>query len=127
MLLIVGLEKTLESPLDSKEIKLVNPKVNQSWIFIGRIDVEAPILWPPEMKSQLMGKDPDAGKDWGQGVKGVTTEDKMVGWHYQLNGHEFGQTLEDSEEQRSLVSCGLGDHKEFNMTLQLNSNNNKKN
>ena len=86
----VVLENTLESPLDCKEIKLVNPKRNQSWIFIGRTDAEAetPILWPPDVKNRLTGKDPDAGKDWRQEEKGVT-EGKMVGWHHQLNGHEF--------------------------------------
>jgi len=84
------LKKTLESPLDCKEIKLAHPKGNQSWIFIGRTDVEAEtaILWPPDMKNWPIWKDPDAGKDWGQEKKG-TTEDKMVGWHHQLNGHEF--------------------------------------
>ena len=87
------LEKTLESPLDCKEIKPVNPKGNQPWIFIGRTDAEALILWPPNMKCWLIGKDPDAGKDWVQ-EKGVT-EDGMVGWHHQLSGHEFGQTLGD--------------------------------
>ena len=83
-------EKTLESPLDSKEIKVVNPKGNESWIFIGRADPEAEvaILWPPDAKSQLFGKDPDAGNDWGQEEKG-TTEDEMVGWHHWLNGYEF--------------------------------------
>ena len=83
------LEKTLKSPLDCKEIQPVNPK-DQRWIFIRRTDteVEAPILWPPDMKSQLIGKDPDAGKDWGQEEKGVT-EDEMVGWYYWLDGHEF--------------------------------------
>ena len=86
------LEKTLESPLDHKEFKPVNPKENQPWIFIGRTDAEAeaPTLWPPHVKSQLIGRDPDAGKDWRQEGKG-TTEDKMVGWHHQLNGHEFEQ------------------------------------
>jgi len=86
----VVLEKTLESPLDCKEIQLAHPKGNQSWIFIGRTDVEAEtaILWPPDMKNWPIWKDPDAGKDWGQEKKG-TTEDKMVGWHHQLNGHEF--------------------------------------
>ena len=85
------LEKTLESPLDCKESQPVHPKGNQSWVFIGRTDVEAetPILWPPDAKSWLIGKDPDAWKDWGQDVKG-TTEDEMVGWHRWLNGHEFG-------------------------------------
>ena len=86
----VVLEKTLESPLDFKEIQPVHPKGNQSWIFIGRTDTEAetPILWPPDVKSWLIGKDPDAGKDWRQEEKG-TTEDEMVGWHHWLNGHEF--------------------------------------
>ena len=97
---IVVLEKTLESPLDSKEIKPVNPKGNQPWIFFGRTDAEAPILWPPDAKSWLIGKDPDAGKDWGQEEKGMT-EDEMVGWH-RLNGHEFEESLGDSEWQRSL-------------------------
>ena len=86
----VVLEKTLESPLDCKEIQPVHPKGNHSWIFIERTDVEAetPILWPPDANSQLIGKDPDAGKDWGQEEKGAT-EDEMVGWHHKLNGHEF--------------------------------------
>ena len=86
----VVLEKTLES-LDCKEIQLVHPKGNQSWIFTGRTDVEAesPVLWPPDAKSWLIWKDPDAGKDWGQEEKGAT-EDEMVGWHHWLNGHEFG-------------------------------------
>ena len=87
---ILVLEKTLESPLDCKEIKPVNPKGNHSWIFIGRTDAEAeaPMLWPPDVKNWLIGKDPDAGKDWGQEEKGMT-EDGLVGWHHQLNGHEF--------------------------------------
>ena len=87
----VVLEKTLESPWDCKEIQSVHPKGDQSWVFIGRTDVEAktPILWPPDAKSWLIWKDPDAGKDWGQEEKG-TTEDEMVGWHHWLNGHEFG-------------------------------------
>ena len=85
----VVLEKTLESPLDSKEIRSVHPKGNQSWIFIGRTNAKAEtrILWPPYVKSWLIWKDPDAGKYWGQ-EKG-TTEDEMVGWHHWLNGHEF--------------------------------------
>ena len=86
--LTVVLEKTLQSPLDCKDIKPVNPKGNQSWIFIGRTDAEAPILWPPDAKSQLIRKDPDAREDWRQEEKG-TTEDEMVGWHNWLNGHEF--------------------------------------
>ena len=87
----VVLEKTLESPLDCKEVQLVHPKGDQSWVLIGRTDVEAetPILWPPDAKSWLLGKDPDAGKDWGQEEKG-TTEDETGGWHHQLDGHEFG-------------------------------------
>ena len=86
----VVLEKTLESSLDCKEIQPVHPKGNQSWIFIGRTDAEAevPILWPPDVKSWLIWKDPDAGKDWRREEKG-TTEDEMVGWHHWLNGHEF--------------------------------------
>ena len=86
----VVLEKTLDSPLNCKEIKPVHPKGNQSWKFIGRIDAEdeAPILWPPDVKSQLIEKDPDVGKDWGQEEKG-TTEDEMVGWQHRLNAHEF--------------------------------------
>ena len=99
----VVLEKTLESPLDCKEIQPVNPKGNQPCIFIGRTDAEAeaPVLWPPDVKNWLIGKDPDAGKDWEQ-EKGAT-EDEMVGWHHQFNGHEFEQTREDSEGQESLV------------------------
>ena len=86
----VVLEKILEIPLDCKEIQLVNPKGNQPWMFIGRTNAEAetPILWPPDGKNWLIGKDPDAGKDWGQEEKG-TTEDEMVGWHHRLDGHEF--------------------------------------
>ena len=92
------LEKALESPLDSKDIKPVNPKGNQPWILIGRTDAEAetPVLWPPDPKTQLIGKDPDAGKDWGLVKKGVT-EDEMVGWHHWFNGHEFEQTPGDGE------------------------------
>ena len=88
----VVLEKTLESPLDCKEIKPVNPKRNQPWILIGRIEAEAetPILWPPDAKNWLIWKDPDAGKDWRQEEKGMT-ENKMIGWHHQLDGHEFEQ------------------------------------
>ena len=85
------LEKTLESPLHCTEIQPVRPKGDQSWVFIGRTDVEAetPILWPPDAKSLLFGKDPNAGKDWGQEEKG-TTEDEMAGWHHRFNGHGFG-------------------------------------
>ena len=116
----VLLEKTLESPLDCKEIKPVNPKGNQPWIFIGRTDTEAetPILWPPDAKSQLIGKDPDAGKDWRQEEKGVT-EDEMVGWHHWLKGHEFEQalgTVKDREAWHAAVA-------ESDMTERLNSDN----
>ena len=89
----VVLEKTLESPLDFKEIMPVNPKGNQPWIFFGKTDAEAPTLWPPDMKSQLIGKDPDPGKDWEQEEKGLT-EHEMVGWQHRLNGLEFEQTQE---------------------------------
>ena len=87
------LEKTLESLLGCKEFQPVNPKGNQSWIFTGRIDAEAqvPVLWPPDAKSRLIGKDPDAGINWRQEEKGLT-EDEMVGWHHQLNGHEWADT-----------------------------------
>ena len=92
------LEKTLESPLDSKEVKPVNPKGNQSWIFIGKTDAEAetPVLWPPDGKIPLFVKDPDDGKDWAQEEKRVT-EDDMIGWHHGLNGHEFEQSLGEGE------------------------------
>ena len=118
----VMLEKTLESPLDSKEILPVNPKRNQPWIFIGRTDAEAeaPVLWSPDAKSQLIGKDPDARKDWRQEEKRAT-EDEMVGWHHRLNGHEFEQTPGDGEGQRSLAWCKWG-HKELGMTERLNNN-----
>ena len=120
----VVLEKTLESPLDCKEIQPVHPKGNQSWIFIRRTDVEAepPILWPPDTKSQFIRKDPDAGKDWRQEEKG-TTEDEMVRWHHWLNGHEFEQALRDDEGQGSLVCCSPWGPKEWDMTEWLNNNN----
>ena len=108
------LEKTLESLLDCKEIKSVNPKGIQPRIFIGRTDAEAPILWSPDVKSQHNGKDPDAGKDWRQ-EKGVT-ENEMVGWNHRLNGDEFVQTPEDSEEQGCLACCSPWDHKESDVT-----------
>ena len=118
----VVLEKTLESPLDCKEIKAVNPKGNQSWIFIGRTDVEAetPILWPPDAKNWLIKKDPDAGKDWRQEEKG-TTEDEMVGWHHWLNGHEFEQVPGAGNGQGNLACCSPWGHKESDMTEGLNS------
>ena len=100
------LEKTLESPLDSKskEFKSVNPKGNQPWIFIGRTDAEAPILWPPDVKSWLIGKDPDAGKDWRQVQKGKT-EDEMFGWHHRLDVSfsKLQEIVEDREVWRSAV------------------------
>ena len=101
----------LESPLDCKEIKSVNPKGNQPWIFIGRTDAEAevPILWLSDAKSRLIGKDPETGRDWGQEEKGAT-EDEKVGWHHWLNGHEFEQTLGDSEGQGSHVCCSPWGH-----------------
>ena len=113
---IVVLEKTLDTPLDSKEIKPVNPKGNQPWIFTRRTDVEveAPIL---DGKSWLTGKDPDAGKDWRQKEKG-TTEDEMVGWHHRLDGHELEQTLGDGEGQGHLVCCCPRGCKESDMTEQ---------
>ena len=117
----VVLKKTLESPLNCKEIHPINPKGNQSWIFIGRTnaEAEAPILWPPDVKNWLIWKDPDAGKDWRQEEKG-TTEDEMVGWHHWLNGHEFEQTLGDDEGQGGLACCSPWGHKELNMTEWLN-------
>ena len=113
----VVLKKTLESPLDCKEIQPVHPKGDQSWVFIGRTDAkpEAPILWPPHVKSWLIGKDPDAGKDWRQEEQG-TTEDEMVGWHHRLHGHEFEQAPGDSEGQRGLVCCILWGHRVVDMT-----------
>ena len=116
----VVLEKTLKSPLDCKEIKPVNFKGNQSWIFIGRTDTEAetPILWPPDVKNWLIWNDPDAGRDWRQEEKGMT-EDEMVGWHHQLDGHEFEQTPGDGEGQGSLACCSPWGCNEFNTTEQL--------
>ena len=109
--------------LGCKEIKPVNPKGNQSWIFIGRTDAEAeaPKLWPPDMKSWLIGKDPDARKDRSQEEKGMT-EDEVVGWHHELNGHESEQAPGDSEKQGSLLYCSPWGHKEWDMTEWLNNN-----
>ena len=117
----VVLEKTLESPLDCKEIQPVHPKGDQSWVFIGRTDVETetPILWPPDEKSWLIGKDPDARKNWGQEEKG-TTEDEMVGWHHRLDGHGFGWTPGVGDEQGGLACCCSWGHKESDTTEQLN-------
>ena len=109
---IVVLEKTFERPLESKEIKPVNPKQNQPGIFIRRTDAEAevPKFWLPDVKGRLIGKDPDAGKDWGQEEKRVT-EDEMIGWPYRLDGHEFEQTLGDSEGQGSMACCSPWGHR----------------
>ena len=117
----VVLEKTLESPLDCKEIQPVHPKGDQSWVFIGRTDAQAetPILWPPDGKSWLIWKDPDAGKDWGQEDKGAT-EDEMAGWHHQLNGHGFGWTLRVGDGQGGLTCCSPWGRKESDMTEWLN-------
>ena len=117
---IVVLEKTLENPLDCKEVKTVNPKGNQSWIFIGRTDTsEALVLWPPDGKNWLTGKDPDAGKDWRQEEKGIT-EDEMVGWHHWLYGHEFEQALGVGDGQGSLACYSPWGCKESDVTEQLN-------
>ena len=111
------LEKILESPLDSKEIKLVIPRGNQSWIFMGM--TEAAILWPPDVKNWLTGKDPDAGKDWRPKKKG-TTEDEMIGWHHWLNGQEFEHTLWVGDGQGSLACCSPWGCKELDTTEWLN-------
>ena len=115
------LEKTLESPLDCNDIQPVHPKRDQSWEFTGRTDVEAetPILWPPHVKSWLIWKDPDAGKDWGQEEKG-TKVDEMVGWHHRLNGHGFGWTPGVCDGQGGLVCCGSWGCKESDTTERLN-------
>ena len=114
-------EKTLESPLDCKEIQAVHPKGNRSWVFIRRTNVEAetPILWPPDPKNWLIGKDPDAGKDWKQEEKG-TTEDEMVGWHHWLDWHEFEQAPGDGDGQGSLAACSPWGCKELDTTELLN-------
>ena len=118
----VVLEKTLDSPLDCKEIQPVNPKGSQPWIFTGRTDAEAeaPILWPPDAKNWLIGKDSDAGKDWKQ-EKGMT-EDEMVWCHHQLNRYEFEQAPGDSKGQGSLTCCSSWGCKESDITEWLNSN-----
>ena len=115
------LEKTLESSLGCKGIKPVNPKGNQSWIFIARTHAEAetPALWPPDANGWFIGKDPDTEKDWGQEEKG-TTEDEMVGWHHQLDGHEFEKTAGVSDGHGGLVCCSPWGHKESDITEQLN-------
>ena len=114
------LEKILKSPLDCKEIQPVHPKGNQSGIFTGRADVgaETPILWPPDAENWLIGKDPDAGKDWKQEEKG-TTEDEMVGWHHRLNGHMFEQALGAGDAQGGLMGCSPWSGKESDTTEWL--------
>ena len=115
------LEKIPEIPLDSEKIQPVHPKGNQSWIFIGRTDAEAeaPILWPPDAKNWLIVKDPNAGKDWRQEVKG-TTEDEMVGWHHQINRHEFEQAPGAGDGQGGLACYSPWGGKESDTTEQLN-------
>ena len=117
----VVLEKTLESPLDCKEIQPLHPEGNQSWIVIGRTDAEAetPILWPADAKNWLLGKDPEAGKDWRQEEK-ATTEDEMAGWHHRLEGHEFEQALGVGDGQGSLACCSPWGCKELDTTERLN-------
>ena len=117
----VVLENTLESPLDSKEIKPVNAQGNQPLIFFERTNAEAPIFWSPDVKSQLTGKDPDARKYWRQEVKG-TTEDETVGWNHWLNGSKFEQAPGDGEGQGNLGSCSPWGCKESAMTDWLNNN-----
>ena len=119
----VVLEKTLESPLENKEIQPVNPKGNQSWIFTGRTgaEFEALILWSPDAKNWLIWKDTDAGRDWGQEEK-VMTEDEMAGWQHRFNGHEFEWTLGVGDGQGGLVCCSPHGHKESDTTERLNNN-----
>ena len=116
--------RLLSSLLDSKKLKSVNPKENQNCISIGRIHAEAPVLWPPDVKSRLTGKASDAGKDWGQEEK-ETTEDEMVGWHHRLDGHELEQTMGDSEGQGSLACCSLRGGKESDRTFVVQSDTEK--
>ena len=115
----VVLEKTFESPLDSKDVKPVNPKGNQPWIFIGRTDAEAPMLWSPDAKRQHIGKDPDAGKDWGQEEKGKT-EDDMGGWHHWLIEREFEPALGVGDGQGGLACYSPRGRKESDVIEQLN-------
>ena len=121
------LEKTLESPLDTKDIKPVNPKGNQSWIFTARTEAEAEalILWPSDTKSWLIRKDPDAGRDWGQAEKGMT-EDEMAGWHHWLNGHGFGWTPGVGDRQGGLACYSLWGRKESDTIEGLNNSNKSK-
>ena len=117
----VVLEKTLESPLKCKDIQPVHSKGNQYWIFTGRTvaEGEAPILWPPDVKDWLIGKEPNAGNDWRQEEKG-TTEDQMAGWRHQLNGHDFEWTLWVGDGQEGLACCNSWGRKESDTTEQLN-------
>ena len=117
----VVLEKTLESPLDYKEIQPVHSRGDRSWVFIGRTDAKAEtlILWLPHAKSWLIGKDSDSGKDWGQDEKGIP-EDEMVGWHHWLDGHEFGWTPRAGDGQGGLTCCNSSGRKESEMTEWLN-------
>ena len=121
MLLNCGVGEDSWESLGLQEIKAVNPKGNQSWIFIGKTDAEAeaPILWPPEAKNWLIGKDPDAGKNWRQEVKGMA-EDEMVGWHHWLDGQEFEQAPGNGDGQGSLECCSPWGHKKLDMTEGLN-------
>ena len=114
------LEKTLESPLDCKEIHPIHPKGDQSWVFIGETDeAETPMLWPPDAQCWFIWKDPDAGKDWGQEEKGMT-EDEIVGWHHRHNGHGFWWILAVGDGQGGLLCCGSWGRKESDMTERLN-------
>ena len=124
----VVLQKTPESPLDCKEIKAVSLKGDQPWILIGKTDSEAkaPVIWSPDVNSQLIRKSPEAGKDWGQKEKS-TSEDEMARWHYWCNGLEFEQTLGDAEGWGDLDCCSLWGRKELDMAGQLNNNNDKDN
>ena len=117
----VVLEKALESPLDCKEIQPVQPKGSQSWIFTGRADAEfeTPVLWPPDVKNWVIGKDPDAGRDWGQEKKG-TIEGEMVGWHHWFDGHKFEQALGVGDRQGSLACCTPWGRKALDTTERLN-------
>ena len=117
----VVLEKTLESPLDCEEIQPVHSEGDQRWDFFGRNDAKAetPVLWPPHLKSWLIGKDSDAGEHWRQEEKG-TIEDEMAGWHHRLNGHEFEWSLGVSDGQEGLACCSSRGYKELDMTEWLN-------
>ena len=117
----VVLEKTLESPLDCKETQPVHSKGDQSWVFFGRTDAKAetPVLWPPHVKSWLIEKDSDAGRNWGQEEKEMT-EDEMAGWHHRLDGHEFEWTLGVGDGQGGLACCSSWGRKELDMTEWLN-------